>query len=112
MPRQPQVWAIRTKGWVELRKGAEPKLKVSKAVLETRGLHRTLTRWEWQPGGTFLEHPAQEVFQKRKVTLTTKIYTGGRPFQWVPYRRFSRLVGRVKDGAYVAVPVSRLDSLG
>ena len=113
MPRQPQVWAIRTKGWVELRKGAEPKLKVSKAVLETQVRVVNRTQFSWVTTNTgYIEVPGQERWRKHKTTLTTSIYTGGRPFQWVPYRRFSRLVGRVKDGAYVAVPASRLDSLG
>ena len=106
--RKPQVWAIRTKNWVELRKGAEPKLKVSKAVLETEQRQYHYARWD--ANDRFVEGGYRPV--KRKVTLTTSIYAGGRPFQWVPYRRFSRLVGRVKDGAYVAVPASRLDSLG
>lgn len=107
--RKPQVWAIRTKGWVELRKGTEPKLKVSKAVLEVQQRQYQPSRWDYVLGEYVVR---SSVPVKRKVTLTTNIYTGGRPFQWVPYRRFSRLVGRVKDGAYVAVPTNRLDSLG
>ena len=113
MPRQPQVWAIRTKGWVELRKGAEPRLKTSTAVVETQWRRPVLPTFHWESATSgYLEEPSRNVLTKQKTTLTMKIYTGGRPFQWVPYRRFSRLVGRVKDGAYVTVPASRLDSLG
>ena len=107
MPRQPQVWAIRTKGWVELRKGAEPKLKVSKAVLETEQRQYHYARWD--ANDRFVEGGYRPV--KRKVTLTTSIYTGGKPFQWVPYRRFSRLVGRLKDGGLLKVPVEKHKTL-
>ena len=98
----PRVWAIRNRGWIELRKGpSPPRPNVTKAVVSVQ---------RYRPGGLIWSHPLASYIRETSKTLTEKItlqnttYTGSVPFKWVPTVKFIRLAGQIKHGEVKPVP--------
>ena len=97
----PKVWAIRTKGWVELRKGAEPTRKTTKApIMVNRTLPAAMT-WS-HTLNNYVQETGKTV--REKIMLQTTVYLGGTPFKYIPAKQFSRLAGAIQDGEVKLVP--------
>lgn len=98
----PKVWAIRMKGWVELRTGPSiPKKQTSQAILSV--LRRQAESSVWNPMlNTFVREKSRPA--RDKFVLVTTTFSGGTPFKWVPFAKYSRTGGQLADGEVRAVP--------
>lgn len=96
----PPVWAIRTKGWVELRKGPQPKPRTTTATVQVqRHIPGTLT-WSQALANYVKEKPKTII---EKIQLRTTIHVGGTPFKYLPVKSFQRMAGVIADGEVRAV---------